>query len=288
MCMVVLPACMPVHHLCAWCLQRGQKRASDSPRTGAADHCEPPCGRWELNLGPQEKQPVLLTVDLLSRPFIVSWNEVSLPVSVFFLGFYGANIVLFGETPCATVVSFTSCAFPFLHVPMTVIQMTRVFVDWPHPWEWPDCCGSHLQNFPVAFKHCVPTITSCVWSSHSHVCLGSSVLLRCSAPFVLCDLRKLDDVVLLSVCSVGIGLDAYVNALSGNSAISIQLGTGPEFYFVPFTALHSHFLFHVYLEPSPLSAFSTWLLRMAVTTDRLQKSFRPSCGFLRSLYWFSP
>ena len=27
------------------------------------DHCEPPCGRWELNSGPMEEQSVLLTAE---------------------------------------------------------------------------------------------------------------------------------------------------------------------------------------------------------------------------------
>jgi hypothetical protein len=38
-------------------LQTHQKRASDS----ITDGCEPPCGCWELNSGPLEEQPVLLT-----------------------------------------------------------------------------------------------------------------------------------------------------------------------------------------------------------------------------------
>ena len=35
-----------------------------SPGTGATDNCELPCGYWELNLGPLEEQPVLLTAKL--------------------------------------------------------------------------------------------------------------------------------------------------------------------------------------------------------------------------------
>jgi hypothetical protein len=41
------------------CLQTHQKRASDP----IADGCEPPCGCWELNSGPLEEQPVLLTTE---------------------------------------------------------------------------------------------------------------------------------------------------------------------------------------------------------------------------------
>ena len=37
----------------------GQKRAPDI----ITDGCEPPCGCWELNSGPLEEQPVLLTTE---------------------------------------------------------------------------------------------------------------------------------------------------------------------------------------------------------------------------------
>ena len=36
-----------------------QKRASDL----IIDVCEPPCGCWELNSGPLEEQPMLLTAE---------------------------------------------------------------------------------------------------------------------------------------------------------------------------------------------------------------------------------
>jgi hypothetical protein len=49
-----LPVCKPV----------GQKRAPDL----ISDGCEPPCGCWELNSGPLEKQPVLLTSDPSLQP----------------------------------------------------------------------------------------------------------------------------------------------------------------------------------------------------------------------------
>jgi hypothetical protein len=42
-----LSACTPAY----------QKRASDA----ITDGCEPPCGFWDLNSGPLEEQPVLLT-----------------------------------------------------------------------------------------------------------------------------------------------------------------------------------------------------------------------------------
>ncbi|EDL23115.1 mCG145372, partial [Mus musculus] len=50
------------------------KRASD-PIT---DGCEPPCGCWELNSGPLEEQPVLLTAEpSLQLPYFVFRNRVS-------------------------------------------------------------------------------------------------------------------------------------------------------------------------------------------------------------------
>jgi hypothetical protein len=45
-------------------LQTHQKRAPD-PIT---DGCEPPCGCWELNLGPSEEQSVLLLTEPSHQP----------------------------------------------------------------------------------------------------------------------------------------------------------------------------------------------------------------------------
>ena len=45
-----------------------QKRLEEgirSPGSGVTDGCEPPCGYGELNPGPLEEQPVLLTTDPL-------------------------------------------------------------------------------------------------------------------------------------------------------------------------------------------------------------------------------
>ena len=50
----VLPACMPA----------GKKRASDP----IINDYEPPCGCWELNSGPLEDQPVLLTSEPSLQP----------------------------------------------------------------------------------------------------------------------------------------------------------------------------------------------------------------------------
>ena len=54
--MGILVACM----YAAWCLDPMETRKGMvSPGTGITDSCEPPCGRWELNPGPLEEQPVL-------------------------------------------------------------------------------------------------------------------------------------------------------------------------------------------------------------------------------------
>ena len=43
------------------------------PGTGVIAGHEPPCGRWELNLGPLEKQPVLLTTKPSLQPQILGF-----------------------------------------------------------------------------------------------------------------------------------------------------------------------------------------------------------------------
>ena len=45
--------------------------SSDTPEEGIRPHysgCEPPCGCWELNLGPLEEQSVLLTAEPFFQP----------------------------------------------------------------------------------------------------------------------------------------------------------------------------------------------------------------------------
>jgi hypothetical protein len=59
----VLPVCMPA----------GQKRAPDL----IIDGCEPPCGCWELNSGPLEKQPVLLIFEPSLQPFVLYFEAGS-------------------------------------------------------------------------------------------------------------------------------------------------------------------------------------------------------------------
>jgi hypothetical protein len=63
---VCMYVCMYVLCMCC-CLQTYQKRASD-PTT---DGCEPPCGGWDLNSGPVEEQPVLLTAEPSLQPVLV-------------------------------------------------------------------------------------------------------------------------------------------------------------------------------------------------------------------------
>ena len=61
MCMNVLSAGVFVYHMRAWCSQR-PKGGTGTPGSGVKDSCELPCRCWELNLGSQEEQPVLLTI----------------------------------------------------------------------------------------------------------------------------------------------------------------------------------------------------------------------------------
>jgi hypothetical protein len=40
-----------------------QKKSVGSPGTGVTDGCKPPCGFWELNVGPLQEQQVLFTAE---------------------------------------------------------------------------------------------------------------------------------------------------------------------------------------------------------------------------------
>lgn len=61
--MNILPACMSVYHMHAWCWQRPEEDIG-SPWTGVTGRCELPCGFWVLNLGPLEEQPMFSTAEL--------------------------------------------------------------------------------------------------------------------------------------------------------------------------------------------------------------------------------
>lgn len=65
--MDVLPACMSVLSMRAWCLQ-GSEGSIGFLRTRVTDGCELPCRCWESNLGFLEGQPVFLTTEQSQAP----------------------------------------------------------------------------------------------------------------------------------------------------------------------------------------------------------------------------
>lgn len=72
MCMVILSACVSVHHVCDWCPQRPEEGIR-SPGIWVADHYKLLCGFCESNLVPLGEQLVLLTAKVspaLSQLFI--------------------------------------------------------------------------------------------------------------------------------------------------------------------------------------------------------------------------
>jgi hypothetical protein len=55
------------------------RRGAGSLETGVTDSCKPPCGYWELNLGPLEKQPVLSIAESSLKPLhLISANKAKL------------------------------------------------------------------------------------------------------------------------------------------------------------------------------------------------------------------
>ena len=74
-----LSARMYVCHVCAWCSQRPEEGVR-SPTTAVTDGCEPPCGYWELNLGPPEKHPVHLTTKPALQPLDFLFSRCGLEV----------------------------------------------------------------------------------------------------------------------------------------------------------------------------------------------------------------
>lgn len=72
LCMGVLPACMSMHmyvYVCTYvqCTQRPEEGARFLGTT-VKEGCDPPRECREFNLGPPEKQPVLLTLSHSSSP----------------------------------------------------------------------------------------------------------------------------------------------------------------------------------------------------------------------------
>ena len=62
MCMdICLCVCAPYGMSCTWGAQRWLSGPLELELTG---DCELPCMHWELNLGPQEEQPVFLNAEL--------------------------------------------------------------------------------------------------------------------------------------------------------------------------------------------------------------------------------
>jgi hypothetical protein len=60
-------------HVCAphlQCLQRPEEGVR-SPGAEDTDSCELPCGYWELNLGPRQESPVLLTTEPSLQPHLL-------------------------------------------------------------------------------------------------------------------------------------------------------------------------------------------------------------------------
>lgn len=54
MCLGVLPACIYVYYMRAWCPRRTEE-GTGSHETGIADGYERPCGRWEPNPSPPQE-----------------------------------------------------------------------------------------------------------------------------------------------------------------------------------------------------------------------------------------
>jgi hypothetical protein len=61
MCLNVLPACVRMYHMCIWRPWKPEDGIR-FPVIGVTGSCKLPCGCWELNPGPLQEQPVLLTI----------------------------------------------------------------------------------------------------------------------------------------------------------------------------------------------------------------------------------
>lgn len=55
LCVTVLPVCMSMPHMCAWCLLR-PKECIRYPVTKVMNGCEPSSQYWEPNLGSMQEQ----------------------------------------------------------------------------------------------------------------------------------------------------------------------------------------------------------------------------------------
>lgn len=84
MCLGILPACISVHNIHAWCLRR-QEDGVRFPGTRVRNSCELPCGHWLSSLGFLQQQAVLFIKEQCSRVYVplcvgakrgcwISWN----------------------------------------------------------------------------------------------------------------------------------------------------------------------------------------------------------------------
>ena len=64
-----LSTCMYVYHKHAWYPQRSEDGAV-SPGTGVTNGCELPRGFWEVNPGPLQEQPEILTAQPSLQPAV--------------------------------------------------------------------------------------------------------------------------------------------------------------------------------------------------------------------------
>lgn len=90
MCASVFPACIYVHHMRAWCVGK-KKGTSDPLGTIVTDGCEPSFRAQEPNLGPQQHQPVILTIEPSLLPHFISRS--SIPLVYLFLHQYQAVFI---------------------------------------------------------------------------------------------------------------------------------------------------------------------------------------------------
>jgi hypothetical protein len=81
LCMSVLSQCIYVHHMHAWCPQKSEEGVR-VPGTRVMSICEPPCGCQELNLGPLQEHPVLLTAGQSLQPPHLLFTGISPGYSV--------------------------------------------------------------------------------------------------------------------------------------------------------------------------------------------------------------
>ena len=66
--MGILPNSISAQHICG--VHTEVSREHQIPWTWITDGCESPCGCWDLNPGPLEEQPVLLTAEPSLQPLM--------------------------------------------------------------------------------------------------------------------------------------------------------------------------------------------------------------------------